>query len=207
MLSLIFFSLATFSAEVPPDFVDLSLIENVKIDLRYGTKNNFVGENMYGSFNKAYLHPQAAQKFAKAAQNLKAKNPKYKFIVFDALRPRSVQKVLWKKVKGTPYEKYVADPEKGSVHNYGFALDISVLDETGKELDMGTPYDSFLPLAEPKLEDKLLKAGELSTLQLENRKVLRKAMVDAGFIQLEHEWWHYDGLPLKEIKSKFKIVE
>lgn len=195
------------TAELSKDYVELRPEQGLVIDLRYATTNNFVGENMYGTFNKPYLHKLAADKLSLAIQNLKAAHPKYKFIIFDALRPRSVQYVLWEKVKGTEQEIYVANPKSGSVHNYGFAVDLSVVDEAGKELDMGTPYDNFTTLAHPEFEDQFLKEGKLTQKQIDNRLILRNAMVKAGFAPLTHEWWHFDALPKAELKQKFTIVE
>jgi len=190
-----------------PDYVDLSSFPSVTIDLKYATTDNFMGINMYGPFKKAFLHKDAAQKFRKAVDLLEKEKPGWQFIVFDALRPHSVQWVMWDRVKDTPQRKYVANAEIGSPHNYGMALDISLLDEKGRELDMGTGFDSFSPVSEPKLEDKFLKEGKLTQQQLVNRLVLRKVMTKAGFLQLSHEWWHYNALPEPEIRKKYKIVE
>ncbi len=189
------------------EFVELTPGPTLAIELKYASEDNFVGQNMYGSFKKAYLHEVAYKKFEAAIRNLKAFEPQFKFIIYDALRPRSVQYVLWNNVKGTEQEQYVANPEGGSVHNYGMALDLSVLDETGTPLDMGTAFDSFTPLAQPKLEEQFLKDGTLTKTQLQNRFILRGAMVRAGFIQLPHEWWHFDALPKAEVKAHYKIVE
>ncbi|MDH4263159.1 MAG: M15 family metallopeptidase [Spirochaetia bacterium] len=188
------------------EFKDLSSIKNVTVDLRYASLNNFMGENLYGNFNKAYLHPIAAEKLNNASKILNKKKPGWKFIIFDALRPLSVQKKLFAKVKGTDKEKYVANPEFGSIHNFGFAVDIGLLDEMGREVDMGTPYDDFTLLAQPVLEDQFLKAGKLTEIQIKNRKVLRSAMEESGFKQLSIEWWHFDALPATEVRKNYKIV-
>ncbi len=189
------------------DYVDVSEYSGVASEIRYATSNNFVGENLYGDFNKPYLHQIAAEKLKVASANLQKSKPGWKLLIFDALRPRSIQKKLWDHVKGTNKSPYVANPDKGSVHNYGFAVDLSLQDENGKEIDMGTAFDSFEALAQPKLEDQFLKEGKLKPEQIENRKILRKAMTDAGFIQLPIEWWHFDALPAKELKKNYKIVE
>jgi D-alanyl-D-alanine dipeptidase len=192
---------------IASNFVELRESDGLLIDLRYATSNNFVGENLYGEFNKAFLHKVAAEKLAKAVEGLHNVNPKYRFIIFDALRPRSVQHMLWNKVKGTDHEQYIANPESGSVHNFGFAVDLSVLDASGKELDMGTGFDSFTPLSQPRLEEKFIQEGILSAEQMKNRRLLKKLMEDVGFIQLPTEWWHFDALPKSEVKAKYKIVE
>ncbi len=193
--------------ESSSDFVEIKPSSQFLIDLRYASENNFVGKNMYGEFKKAYLHHQAFDKINLAVKKLQSLRKGYRLMIFDALRPRSVQFILWDKVKGTPNEQYVADPLKGSIHNYGLAVDLSIVDEQGKELDMGTPYDTFDRLAQPQLEDQFMKEGKLSQKQLENRKLLRRVMEDAGFIQLPHEWWHYDLYPRAEVKANFTIVE
>jgi len=193
--------------ESSKDYVDLAGVDGIAIDLRYATTNNFVGENLYGSFNRAFLRRTAAEKLSRAVENLRKVNPKYRFVIFDALRPRSVQTILWDKVKGTDRQKYVANPKSGSIHNFGFAVDLSVLDEDGRELDMGTPFDAFTPLAEPRKEREFAAEEKLTTAQLKNRKILRRAMEEAGFHQLPDEWWHFDALPASEVRGKYQIVE
>lgn len=180
----------------------------VKIDLKYATTDNFLNQNLYGDFNECYLHAEALKKFRVAKKLLAERKPGYKFLIFDCLRPRSVQRRLWAKVKGTKRQTYVADPDKGSLHNYGFALDLTITDASGKELDMGTPFDSFSKKSEPRLEDTFVASGELTLEQLANRKLLRAVMIDAGFSQQVNEWWHYNAVSAKVLKSnKYAIFE
>ncbi len=206
-----FFSYAESSQEILPqlseDFVEIGQFDGLTTDIRYATTNNFVGKNLYKNFNKPFLHKIAAEKLKKAAENLQKEKPGWKLLVFDALRPRAIQRKLWENVVGTEKQKYVANPDKGSIHNYGFAVDLSLKNEKGEEVDMGTAYDSFEDLAQPSLEEKFLKNGKLTQVQVDNRKILRKVMTEAGFIQLPLEWWHYDALPGKELKKLYKIVE
>jgi D-alanyl-D-alanine dipeptidase len=190
-----------------PNFVEVSHWEGVTVDLKYASTDNFTHTNLYGDWHKAYLHKIAAEKFRKALESLHQTHPGYKVVLFDTLRPRSVQWKLWNIVKGTPQQKYVADPEKGSMHNYGFAMDIGLMDPQGKLVDMGASFDGFTPLSEPQLEDQLLKEGKLTQTQIDNRMILRNAMVGAGFRQLRHEWWHYDALTEEQVRGKFQIVE
>ena len=189
------------------DYREITAADGVVIDLRYAGTNNFVGQNLYGPFNRLFLHKRAADKLKAAVALLKHEHHGYKFVIYDGLRPRSVQYLLWKSVAGTPQEKYVADPKKGSIHNYGLAVDLSIVDEKGHELDMGTGFDSFTPLAEPQLEAEKLKSGELSQAQLENRLILRRSMEAAGFTVLPEEWWHFDALPADLVRKQFTIVE
>ncbi len=164
-------------------------------------------ENLYGGFNTCYLHKEAFEKFQKAVELLKESKTGRKFILFDCLRPRSIQYKLWEKVKGTTKEPYVANPEKGSIHNFGFAIDLSLLEEDGKELDMGTSFDDFSKLSEPDLEEEFYKKGKLSSSQIANRKFLRKILIQAGFEQRPNEWWHFDALSSKIVKKRYKMIE
>ena len=114
---------------------------------------------------------------------------------------------MWEIVKDTPEKIYVANPKSGSIHNYGSAVDLTVVDEKGVPLDMGTPYDFFGDLAQPKYENKFLKEGKLTQKQIENRKILRKSMENAGFKNISNEWWHFDAFPRAITKKRFKIIE
>lgn len=190
-----------------PDFTDIENLSGVMVDLRYGSTNNFMNENLYGEFNRAYLHRFAAGKLERAAELLQEQHPGWSLRVYDALRPRSVQWRLWDRVKDTPQRIYVADPDKGSIHSYGFAVDVTVVDDTGRELDMGTPFDAFTPFSQPRLENRLLMEGKLSPRHIMNRKILREVMEAAGFIQLSIEWWHFDALPSQKVRAQYAIVE
>ena len=189
------------------DFADMSDIQNVRVALRYASENNFLKKNVYGEFHQCFLHRIAAEKLRKAASELQEEKPGWKLLVFDCLRPRSIQVKLFGVVKGTAQQPYVADPKNGSVHNYGFAIDLSLEDEDGRELDMGTGFDDFSLLSQPRHEQEFLLAAKLTKEQFEHRLLLRRIMLQAGFLQLPIEWWHYDALPKEEVKKHYKIVE
>lgn len=189
------------------NFADVSEISNLRVNLRYASENNFLKRNVYGEFHQCFLHRIAAEKLRKAARELQEERPGWKLLAFDCLRPRSVQTKLFAVVKGTGQQPYVADPRSGSIHNYGFAIDLSLEDENGRELDMGTGFDDFTPLSQPNREHEFLQAGKLIRNQIEHRLILRKIMLHAGFLQLPIEWWHYDALPREEVTSQYKIVE
>jgi len=87
------------------------------------------------------------------------------------------------------------------------AVDLTIVDATGAELDMGTPFDDFRPVAQPMLEQEYLESGDLSEAQLANRRLLRRVMEKAGFQQLPIEWWHYDALPKDQVTAHYAIVE
>src|SRR5258708_1033636 len=96
------------------DLLSLNRLSPVRVELRYNGKNNFMSEDLYQGFSEAYLHREAHAKFAKACAMLAYKNPQCRFVIFDALRPRSVQRKMRAFVAGGPYQEYVADPELGS---------------------------------------------------------------------------------------------
>lgn len=197
----------TFDLSSHPDFEDVSNIPNVELDFRYATSENFLGKPIYGDFKRCYLQHTAAEKLKIATKTLQNLKPGWKLLIFDCLRPRSIQREMWSLVKGTPKQKYVANPNSGSMHNYGFAVDLSLVDENGREVDMGTPFDYFGPEAEPQKEAEFLKQGRLTQKQIDNRKLLRMIMVDSGFAPLPIEWWHFDALDKSVVKANYKIIE
>jgi D-alanyl-D-alanine dipeptidase len=190
-----------------PDFVEITDGPAVQLDLRYATTNNFTHTDLYGGFHRTFLRREGAAKFSEAQAILAREHPGWKFLIWDALRPRSVQREFWKRVVGTPQEKYVANPDPGSIHNFGLAIDLTLIDDQGVPIDMGTDFDDFSKAAEPLAEQDLLKSGRLTPAQLANRMILRDIMTRAGFIQLPEEWWHYDALPGAIAKTRFSIVE
>lgn len=189
------------------EFINLKTLPNVRIDLRYNGLNNFMQEDLYQGFGEAYLHQWAFAKMQLASKTLARENPNLNFLVFDALRPRSVQKKMCRFVEHTPYKNYVADAELGSLHNFGMAIDLTLTDQDLRELDMGSEFDDFSELSQVKIEKQLLAAGKLSAQQIENRLLLRNVMQAAGFQQLPHEWWHYNALDSESVRKQIKIVE
>lgn len=190
-----------------PDFSEIVPADGIALDLRYATADNFVGRNLYGEFDRAFLHRIAAAKLRRAAALLRELRPDHRLVVFDALRPRSVQAVLWDQVAGTEQQRYVANPKGGSIHNYGFAVDLSIVDGAGAELDMGTGFDDFTELSQPRHEARFLREGRLTEAQLANRLLLRRVMEEAGFTQLAIEWWHFDALPKAKVRANHRIIE
>ena len=184
-------------------------------DIKYSTTDNFTGKDLYGDFAACWLLKDAAAMLAKAQENLRKADPDMRLVVYDCARPVEVQKVMWDVVKDTDKRIYVADPAKGSVHNYGCAVDLGLVrvkgqGRAGKELvtlDMGTGFDHFGPEAHTTDEAQMLMDGKLSREAWLNRLRLREAMVSAGFYQLPHEWWHFDCMKLDELKSGHKPVE
>jgi len=189
------------------DFIDVGKAENIFLDIRYASENNFMKKNVYQDFNRAYLHKIAAEKLDKANSMLLKKNKNRRIVLFDCLRPRSAQRILWKFVENTPMEIYVANPDRGSVHNFGMAIDLTLADSNGNHLDMGTEFDSFTDLAQPVQEEFMLKNNLLTQEQYENRLLLRSVMEEAGFYSIKHEWWHFDAEAPAIVRSNFEIIE
>jgi D-alanyl-D-alanine dipeptidase len=186
---------ATLSCEaVPghPDFRRLDGIAGIAVDLRYATPDNFVGRDLYTPLDCNWLHKDAAAALEQAVAWLAERKPEYKLVVLDALRPQRVQEQLWEALQGTELLGYIADPARGSIHSFGMALDVTLLDADGRELDMGTGFDDLSERSHPALEQELLARGELSEEHIENRCWLRDAMFQAGWRGINSEWWHFD---------------
>jgi D-alanyl-D-alanine dipeptidase len=182
-------------------------LSNIRVHLAYSTRDNFLHEDVYGDLEKCYLRREVVEMLTTAQTLLEEKSKGYQLIVYDCLRPRSVQYKMWRLVKGTGEEGYVADPEQGSIHNFGAAVDVSIVDQEGNLLDMGTPFDYFGDLAQPRYEDRFLKEGALTKKQIDNRILLRKVMKEAGFQTIPDEWWHFNAFSPEEVKRRYAIVE
>jgi D-alanyl-D-alanine dipeptidase len=179
------------SEDVPshPDFRSLDSIAGVHLDLRYASANNFVGRDLYSPYDCAWLHRDAAAALEQAAAWLARECPGHTLLV---LRPQRVQQLLWDTLRGTDLQLYLAEPERGSIHSFGMAVDVTLRDRHGNELDMGTAFDDMTERSHPALEGRMLAHGELAEVHLANRAVLRGAMQAAGFVGINTEWWHFD---------------
>lgn len=184
-----------------------SEIPDMPIDLKYTTADNFVGSILYGDLKEAFLHPDAMRCLKKAQKILKEEKPNYSLIIYDAGRPMSVQKRMWNKVKGTKKQKYVSNPARGGgLHNYGLAVDISIIDENGIPLPMGTEFDHLGYKAGITNEQTLVKQGKISRKELQNRLLLRRVMKKAGFRPLQSEWWHFNYCSRNYAKQHYKVM-
>ncbi|GHT37713.1 D-alanyl-D-alanine dipeptidase [Bacteroidia bacterium] len=181
---------------------------SLRVQLRYALPCNFLGEAVYKGVTGAWLHSDAAAKLLKAQRLLKAKHPELSLFIYDAARPMSVQRAMWNLVKGTDKTKYVSNPVNGGgLHNYGMAVDLTIIAPSGKPLDMGTPFDYFGPEAHINNEDGLLKAGKISREVYNNRQLLRSIMKQAGFRTILYEWWHFNACSREEAKAHYKLIE
>ena len=190
-----------------PAFRRLSSIEGIAVDLRYAGVNNFVGRDLYGALDCAWLHRLAAEGLERAAALLAREAPGHRLLVLDALRPHRVQVQLWDYLGGTGLRQYVADPALGSIHSFGMALDATLLDRQGRELDMGSGFDEMTELSHPRLDAKHLASGELRPEQHANRELLRRTLCGSGFQGIDNEWWHFDMLDRRHVRKNFTRVD
>lgn len=156
----------------------IALEPGITLDLRYATTHNFVKEKLYPC-GRCFLRPEVARAIQKAHRELQRQGLGLK--MFDCYRPRPIQQKLWDKV---PDDRYVTPPWKGSMHNRGQAVDLTIVDARGIELDMGTAYDYFG-------EKAYHTCTELPREVLANRTLLRELMARHGFRHIRTEWWHY----------------
>jgi D-alanyl-D-alanine dipeptidase len=162
----------------------MSLVEiaaptyDVEIFIAYATAQNFTGRPVYARPG-CYLHPDAAVCLAKAIGLAKVLDLRFK--IFDAFRPAEAQWVLW---NHTPDPEFLADPRRGSPHSMGVAVDLTLIDSAGRELDMGTAFDAFTPQSHHGVLD-------ISPDAQRNRAILLGIMTAAGWDFYRNEWWHY----------------
>ena len=185
------------------------LDSTIKFNLAYSTPNNVLGYDIYGDLEEAYLRPEAGEMLVLAQKKIQAYNASYSLYIFDATRPRQIQQRLWDESE-LPIEersKYIAHPERGSIHNYGMAVDLGIWVDGQGLLDMGTPFDDFSLLSHIDSEDSLLSVGALKLTQVQNRLILREVMTSSGFLSLSSEWWHFDAMERSATKEQFEIIE
>ena len=163
----------------PRQWTEISGDKQIDIDFPYATTNNFVKTKLYPC-PRCFLRTDVARAVRQASQKLQQQG--YGGLrLFDCYRPQPIQQKMWN-IK--PDERYVANPHKGSDHNRGIAVDLTILDLNGKPLDMGTPFDEFSLKAHHTYR-------ELSSQVLKNRSLLKKTMASVGFHNIDTEWWHY----------------
>lgn len=180
---------------------------DIRVDLKYATKDNFIGANMYGQLRRAYLHPNLAKALARAQQALTKERPGYRFLIYDAARPQSVQRRMYQAVAGTPKKIYVAAPERGGRHNYGVAVDLTIIDASGKPLDMGSPFDHFGEEAHLGNEEARVRAGIFNKEVPANRSLMRRLLGAEGLRPYDKEWWHYqEQMPISEVRKRYQLL-
>lgn len=168
-----------------PNLVELVTLDPaIRLDVQYATAHNFLGMPLYTSA-RAFLQRPAAQALLRAHRALAAKG--FGLLVYDGYRPWRATKFMWDHARPEWRSGgYVADPAKGSRHNRGCAVDLTMYDlATGKPVEMPTPYDDFRPQAHAHAPNVTARAKA-------NRTLLQKVMLAEGFLILDEEWWHFD---------------
>ena len=192
------------------DLVNIkSLDSGIHVNLRYADTSNFLRRNFYDGLQNAYFNCETATRICAAQYYLKQINPNLSLLILDASRPQHVQQMMWDSLKLHPDKKtfYLASPEETSMHNYGCAVDVTIIDlTTQKPLDMGTDFDFFGNLAEPIYEIKFLKSGLLSQQAYNNRKLLRFVMQRARLNPITSEWWHFSICKKEEAVAKYALI-
>ena len=173
-------------------FRRLDSIAGIAFDLRYASSNNFDGRVLYAGIDCAWLRGEAAAGLEAAAAWLASALPGHVLVVLDALRPQRVQEAIWRDVAGTPAAHYFAEPGRGSIHSFGMAVDVTLRDAEGRELDMGSGFDEMTLASHPALEAEQLGAGAITRAHIAARELLRGAMAAGGFHGIPTEWWHFD---------------
>jgi zinc D-Ala-D-Ala dipeptidase len=176
------------------------IIPGIQYDLRYASTHNFMKRRMYpANTNMTFMRNLPARALQQVQKELAEKG--FGLKIFDAYRPYSVTVKFWELVKD---ERYVADPKKGSGHNRGLAVDLTIFDlKSGTDLDMGTGFDNFSDTAHHSFT-------QLSAAVMQNRQLLKQIMLKHGFNLFETEWWHYSwpndrhyevmDIPFKKLK-------
>ncbi len=174
-----------------PEMVDIHKMNpSIILDIRYATSHNFLHQPVYKQA-RCFLVKEAAERLNAVQKELQSIGLGLK--VFDGYRPLSVQKKMWSIM---PDPGYVANPKHGSRHNRGSAVDVTLVDSTGHELQMPTPFDSFSERAHQNFQHLPAKVRQ-------NRWILRTVMEKHGFVPIRTEWWHYN---LKNWK-KYPIMD
>lgn len=195
---------------VSKDLVNInSLDSNIRVVLHYSTSQNFLNKPIYNGLKDCYLPCDVAIKLCNAEHLLNTQFPNYHIIVFDAVRPLHIQKQMWEELKMPVEEKinYLAHPSDLSLHNYGAAVDVGIIGNNDVLLDMGTSFDFFGELSEPKREKELVEKGQLSKEALTNRLLLRDVMTKSGFTTITSEWWHFNATNKANAAAKYELID
>ena len=179
----------TWAREVN-DMVDVAkAVPGIVIELRYTNADNFFKKAFYPQDSRALLHRSTVEKLAGVQADLKKQGLRLK--IWDAYRPLSVQRAMWRVL---PDDRYVADPAKGGRHNRGAAVDVTLVDVQGHELPMPTAHDDFSEKAGASYR-------RVSSQVRKNRQVLQDAMTRRGFAIYASEWWHFDDADWKRYEA------
>lgn len=203
-----------------------TLNSDILVNLKYSSCDNFVGTDMYGDMERAYLEYDFALKLIEAQRILQEQYPEYTLLIYDAARPLSVQRAMRRIVEGTEFESFVADSTLGGRHNYGVAVDLTIATLDGTPIDMGTRFDDFTEAASvkgtpdtadpntrtPSVYRKYImdmaKRGVISLDAANNRMLLIDIMHQVGLYPYRREWWHFEELmSMSDTRKSYKILD
>jgi D-alanyl-D-alanine dipeptidase len=207
--------------------VDIQELDpEIAVELKYSTEDNFVGCDMYGNLERAYLEEEFAMKVVAAQRILKKRFPQYTLLIYDAARPISVQRSMRMIVEGTPFESFVADGTKGGRHNYGVAVDLTIIDQFGIPLDMGAEFDEMGDASAVKgtpdsnvastrtidvyraFVNDLAAKSVITLSAAQNRILLLEVMCEAGLVPYRREWWHFEELmSISATRERYKLLD
>ena len=209
------------------NLVDITTLDSsIRVDLKYSSTDNFMGIDMYGSLEKAYLERDFANRVVEAQRILQERHPEYTLLIYDAARPISVQRAMRKSVEGTEFERFVADGTRGGRHNYGVAVDLTIATLDGTPLDMGAGFDDFTVAASVKgtpdnadprtrtldiyrnYVNAMAERGIISHKAAQNRMLLIEVMHSAGLYPYRNEWWHFEEImSISATREQYKLLD
>ena len=191
LIVFLIFSPGCLIAQDSGDLVDITELDStIVVELKYATDDNFLEDTLY-SANICLLRKAVAERLVKVHQSLQKKG--FRLKIWDGYRPLSVQKKMWEKL---PDPRYVAKPSRGSNHNRGAAVDVTLIDLDGNEVEMPTCFDDFSRKAGSDFPD-------VSELAKKHRTILQQAMRAQGFLTITSEWWHFNDKDCK----KYSILD
>lgn len=189
--------------------VDVQTLDSsILVNLRYSSTDNFLDTILYNDLSSAFLQADVAKKLANASGILQQEHPELRLMVWDAVRPVAVQKRMWETCD-VPLKRrhwYVTPPDTRSLHNWGAAVDVTLVDTSGNYLDMGTDFDHFGEAAYTDRDDELRNRRILSSEAVKNRQLLKYVMEKAGFSGIKYEWWHFNSCTRKAAESNYKLI-
>lgn len=203
----------TTKSEMAMQLDSMGLVEVKELDstflveMVYATTDNFTGEVLYYNLTEAYLLPEVADALISAHDALKIMMPDHHFLIYDAARPMSAQRKMRDVAVSMGKGYYVANPANGGgLHNYGAAVDLTIVDKNGTPLSMGSGYDYFGKEANIDRESALVAEGKITQEELNNRLLLRSLMVGAGFRTITSEWWHFNYCSRTEAMARYELI-
>jgi D-alanyl-D-alanine dipeptidase len=190
-----------YTGAIEKEFLRLGLVDVQQvsprffIQLDYSDTANFVHQDVYGRLKKCYLHKETIAKLLVADSLLQAENANWHFLIYDGARPHFVQKLMYDLYRKMPVAQgmYLSNPNNHSLHNYGAAVDLTICDDRGNPVDMGTSFDHFGPESHIFDEVALKSSGKITEEAFNNRRTLRRIMLKAKFTSIAFEWWHFNA--------------